>query len=261
MNFALRPKLSYSNVIATIALFVALGGAAIAAGIPRHSIGPRQLKRGAVTTAALRRAAVTSAKLAKGSVIADKLGPSSVARGSIGKGAVTSEKLATNAVTSAAIANGAISAGKLGNNAVTTSKIANNAVTLAKLGNDVAPLLGTLKSGQTLRGMFNLGTEAADANDFVSEGVSFFFPLANAPTVNPVLAADSSTTNCPGVSGGKQKTPNASLGNLCIYVSAQSGEAGSLEIENPSQLGFGLRANAKAAGAYNTTGLWAVTAP
>lgn len=260
MNSSLRPKLSYSNVIATVALFVALGGAAIAAGIPRHSIGARQLKRGAVTTAALRRRAVTSAKLARGSVIAGKLGPNAVWPANVGNGAVTSTKLAANAVTGAAIARGAVGASDLGSNAVTTPKIANGAVTLAKLGNEVAPLLGTLRSGQTLRGMFNLGTQAAGPEDFVSEGASFFFPLNSTPTVNPVLAPGEKSANCPGV-GGNQQTPNASPGNLCVYVSAQSGEAGSLEIENPSRLGFGLRANAKAPGAYNTTGFWAVTAP
>ena len=137
---------------------------------------------------------------------------------------MTSAKLAKSSVTNAAIANGVIGAGKLGSNAVTTPKIANGAVTLAKLGNEVAPLLGT-------------------------------------PTVNPVLAPGNSTANCPGVAGGSRQTPNASPGNLCVYVSAQSGEAGPLEIENPSRLGFGLRANAKAAGAYDTTGFWAVTAP
>ena len=144
MHFAFRPKLSYSNVIATIALFVALGGAAIAAGLPRHSVGARQLKRGAVTTRALRRGAVTSAKLAQGSVVAGKLGSSAVSQGTIADGAVTS----------GAIASGAVNAGKLGSNAVTTGKIANGAITTAKLGSEVAPLLGALRSGQTLRGVF-----------------------------------------------------------------------------------------------------------
>ncbi|HEX3519464.1 MAG TPA: hypothetical protein VHT29_10570 [Solirubrobacteraceae bacterium] len=46
--------LSYSNIVATIALFVALGGASYAAVvIPAHSIGPRQLRPGAVTQSAL----------------------------------------------------------------------------------------------------------------------------------------------------------------------------------------------------------------
>ena len=62
------PKLNYANVIGTIALFVALGGVAVAAGLPRNSVGPKQLKRGAVTPAKLRKAAVTSGKLAPGAV-------------------------------------------------------------------------------------------------------------------------------------------------------------------------------------------------
>lgn len=259
MNSAFRPKLSYSNVIATIALFVALGGAAIAAGLPRHSVGARQLKRGAVTSHALRKGAVTGAKLARESVIATKLAPNSVLSQTIGNGAVTSPKIAASAITSTAIASGVIGAGKLASNAVTTPKIANDAVTLAKLGNEVAPLLGTLRSGQTLRGVFNLGTLAKDNTDFISDGVSFFFPLAGTPTAN-VLEASSPTPTCPGL-GSNQQTPNASPGNLCVYVSAPSGEAGSLEVKNPSRLGFGLRANAKVAGAYEITGLWAVTAP
>jgi hypothetical protein len=46
--------LGYSNIVATLALFVALGGASYAAvEIPAHSIGPRQLRPGAVTQSAL----------------------------------------------------------------------------------------------------------------------------------------------------------------------------------------------------------------
>jgi hypothetical protein len=46
--------LTYANVAATIALFVSLGGVSYAAvAIPAHSVGARQLRPGAVTTAAL----------------------------------------------------------------------------------------------------------------------------------------------------------------------------------------------------------------
>ena len=51
---ALIGRLTYANVIATLALFVALGGASYAAIVlPAHSVGPRQLRTGAVTPAAL----------------------------------------------------------------------------------------------------------------------------------------------------------------------------------------------------------------
>jgi hypothetical protein len=45
---AVRRHLTFANVVSLIALFVALGGAAYALTIPKHSVGTRQLKRGAV---------------------------------------------------------------------------------------------------------------------------------------------------------------------------------------------------------------------
>lgn len=250
MKSVFRPRFNYSNVVATLALFVALGGAAIAAGLPPHSIGAKQLKWGAVTTKALRGGAVTSSKLADGSVRVGKLGPDAVLLGTIADGAVTS----------AAIGNGTVNANKLASNAVTTPKIANGAITAAKLGNEVAPLLGTLRSGQTLRGVFNLGTDSSGPGDFVNEGVSFFFPLAGTPTTVNVVAPGKTNANCSGL-GSNQQTPNAGPGNLCVYVSSEEGEAGSLEIKSPLRLGFGLRGNAKGAGPYDFAGFWAVTAP
>jgi hypothetical protein len=47
---AIRQRLTYANVIATAALFLALGGGAYAATqLPRNSVGNAQLKKGAVT--------------------------------------------------------------------------------------------------------------------------------------------------------------------------------------------------------------------
>lgn len=45
------PRPTYANVVATLALFVALGGASYAAvSLPAHSVGTAQLKDGAVTS-------------------------------------------------------------------------------------------------------------------------------------------------------------------------------------------------------------------
>lgn len=47
MKNRLRLKLTYANVIATIALFLALGGGAWAAtAFPRNSVGSAQIKTG-----------------------------------------------------------------------------------------------------------------------------------------------------------------------------------------------------------------------
>lgn len=60
----LRRGLSYSNVVATVALFVALGGASYAAiQLPKESVGSKQLKSGAVTRPKIRDGAVSGAQI------------------------------------------------------------------------------------------------------------------------------------------------------------------------------------------------------
>jgi len=60
----LRTKLTYANVIATIALFIALSGGAYAASqLPKNSVGSRQLKKNSVTAAKIKDGAVGGAKI------------------------------------------------------------------------------------------------------------------------------------------------------------------------------------------------------
>ena len=282
MIAAVRKRVTYSNVIATMALFIALGGVAVAATkLPRNSVGTKQLKRGAVT----------SAKLGKKSVIAGKLGPNSVGPGNIGNGAVTTAKLGASSVIASTIKNSVVTTNKLNNEAVTAAKLGKESVTAAKLGKEAAttakldnesvtsaklgkgsvtaaklsdeigPLIGTLKSGQTLRGMFNIGGGTGDAAQF---GQSFQFPLQNTPTVNIIDPSTATTTACPGLSGGPNQTPLAAAGQLCIYVTNRVNLA-ALGLTVPgaalTRLGFGLEAIGEGAGNFSGTGQWAVTAP
>ena len=158
------------------------------------------------------------------------------------------------------IKNGVITTNKLNNGAVTTAKLGDDAVTQAKLADDVAPLLGTLKSGQTLRGVFDLGSTAAAAGDTSRQAESFQFPLLGAPAVT-VLDPDETTANCGGLGGGASQTPLATPGNLCVYVTRRVNVDEALTVENSTRLGFGLVAKAKEAGEYYAYGQWAVTAP
>jgi hypothetical protein len=67
----LRGKLTFSNVIACVALFVALGGASYAAfQLPRNSVGAKHLKKGAVTPAKLSAGALS--QLGEGQGFASK---------------------------------------------------------------------------------------------------------------------------------------------------------------------------------------------
>jgi hypothetical protein len=58
MAMKLLGRLSYANVMATVAVFIALGGVGYAATrLPPNSVGSKQIKRAAVTPAKLNRAA------------------------------------------------------------------------------------------------------------------------------------------------------------------------------------------------------------
>lgn len=64
-----RNHLTYANVCASLALFVALGGTGYAAAtLPRDSVGPRELRAGSVGAAELRAGAVTSSSVRDGSI-------------------------------------------------------------------------------------------------------------------------------------------------------------------------------------------------
>jgi hypothetical protein len=66
----IKKRLTYANVMSSIAVFLVLGGgAAIAAGqLGKNSVGSKQLKRNAVTTAKIKKGAVTGAKVKTGSL-------------------------------------------------------------------------------------------------------------------------------------------------------------------------------------------------
>jgi hypothetical protein len=107
----MRPKLSYANVVSTLALFIALTGATAYAAtkLPAKSVGEPQLRPGAVTADKIRRNAVTApkikegaikqGKLANGSITAAKLTLNSVTSGSLTASSVTNEKIAPDSVT------------------------------------------------------------------------------------------------------------------------------------------------------------------
>jgi hypothetical protein len=71
MGSRLRSKLSYANVVATLALFVALGGSAYAAvELSKNSVRTKHIAKGQVKAADLGRNAVTSAKVKNLSLLA-----------------------------------------------------------------------------------------------------------------------------------------------------------------------------------------------
>jgi hypothetical protein len=70
-----RAKVTYANVVASLALFVALGGISYAAiALPKNSVGPKQLKANAVTGVKVKDGSLSKADFAPGDLPAGPTG-------------------------------------------------------------------------------------------------------------------------------------------------------------------------------------------
>lgn len=123
-----RQRLTYANVMSSLAVFMILGGATAVAA---QKVRTADIRAGAVTTNKIRGAAVTANKLRKNSVRTGKI------RG----GAVSSDKIQNNAIGELKIQNGAIGRAKIQNSAVNGEKVADGSLSIDDLGDvSVTPL-------------------------------------------------------------------------------------------------------------------------
>lgn len=100
----IRKRLTYANVMSSIAVFVVLGGGAIAATqLPKNSVGSKQLKKNAVKASKIANNAVNGAKIADGSVTGAELAAGAVTADKLGTAAVATDKIADNAATGAKV--------------------------------------------------------------------------------------------------------------------------------------------------------------
>ena len=71
----LRKRLTFSNVIALLALFIALGGTSYAVtALPKNSVGTQQLKKNAVTGMKVKDGSLSSADFAAGTLLKGETG-------------------------------------------------------------------------------------------------------------------------------------------------------------------------------------------
>jgi hypothetical protein len=66
----IRKRLTYANVMSSLAVFLVIGGASAfaASQLGKNSVGTKQLKSNAVTTAKIKKEAVTAKKIKKGTI-------------------------------------------------------------------------------------------------------------------------------------------------------------------------------------------------
>jgi len=223
----LRPRLSYANVAATLAVFIALGGGAYAAtgglvasnGTVRLCVGAH----GALSAAKAGRRCARGAR----TIVIDQRGPS----GPIG---ATGPTGATGA---------------------------------SGLQGPAGPLLATLPSGQTETGAYSaVGYVSEPGSSFVASAESFPIALAGAPTVHFLFKGAPATAECAGSASAPTAQPGnlcvyeggqSSQGATTIDRTDTQGTEGA------TRFGFMVVTEPGRSGnfSYGTWGSWAVTAP
>jgi hypothetical protein len=90
----LRERITYANVVATLALFLALCSGAVAASqLAKNSVGSRQLKKNSVTSVKIKKNAVNGSKVKDGSLTGADLQDGTITGTKIANGAITPAKL------------------------------------------------------------------------------------------------------------------------------------------------------------------------
>ena len=215
-----RKRLTYANVMSSIAVFLVLGGAAFAASqLPKNSVGKKQLKNNAVTAAKIKKDAVTAAKIKNLSVTNEK----------VGNQAITESKIASGAITESKIANGAIGGAKV--NASTLGTVPNSATT-----NVVKTSKGTIPLG---------GEATALEYGPLKISVKCEVPSA-APTLITAHAFISSSTDGTVFSswedGGKELGPNTPLTERELNEYSWASSSGKFDYDSFSDIGVSATA-------------------
>ncbi|HEY5815677.1 MAG TPA: hypothetical protein VIS95_04990 [Solirubrobacterales bacterium] len=232
----IRERLTYANVMSSLAVFLILGGATAFAAIKK--VGANEIKANSIKTGKIVKEAVVSGK--------------------IKKGAVTEAKIADGAVTTAKILNDAVTGDKVKESSLSQVPSALNAVNAT-----VAASSTTLASGKTQTGVFyGIETVGTGNSGYISAQISFPYPLASAPTRNYRPIGSVPNAACPGTASNPQAAP----GNLCAYE-VENGTTNAAFFDNavPANIrrfGDGLAVEQNGGtGNVDLIGTWAVTAP
>jgi hypothetical protein len=126
----IRKRLTYANVMSSIAVFLVIGGATAFAALGKNTVGTKQLKKNAVTKAKIKDGAVTTSKLANDAATGEKVAESTL-------GQVPSAANATNA------GNAQTLAGKTLNDIVMWASVNNNGALVRSSGGISSTKFGT----------------------------------------------------------------------------------------------------------------------
>lgn len=234
----LRSRLTYANVMATFAVFIALGGSSYAA----LRVTGRDVPKNALTGADIK-------NLTGKDVRNNSLTGKDVKR-------LTSSDVTNGRLLAEDFAAGQLPRGDKGDQGERGAE--------GPAGQPGASFDTVLPSGKTLRGVYELTDFAANGNEFTGDSVTYAAALPANPVVHEIPSGSTPPVECPGTVAN----PQAARGHLCVYESTNfTANRESLDAFINSantaegKFGFHLFIGAVNGGAYSSLGTWAVTAP
>jgi hypothetical protein len=181
----LRARFTYANVMATIAVFIALGGASYAAvKLPKNSVGTKQIKKGAVTGAKIKDGTITGAKINVSTLGAV---PSAVHAGAADDAAHATNADSASHATSADNASHATSADSAATAADAGTLDGQSAAQIAAAGKLTCPAGTSLFGGVCFETTSRGARSLTDAMEVCGEAGRFL------PTVNELFSYEAAT--------------------------------------------------------------------
>jgi hypothetical protein len=216
MRRILARRPSPALVVATIALFVALGGTGYALTLPANSVG--------------------SAQIQAERVLNSKLHPGSVSNSRLGRNAVTFSKLASNQMTTVKIRNASLLGEDLAPNTVTGAQIDESTLALNLPVTKFAVVTSDAKIGSQNGGISVSQVGSPMILDFGSSQAGRPIAIAIAPTTTD-LVGQASAAPCGGASATNPNgitcpSPSNDPNHVLVYTADKTG--------TPKQLPFSI---------------------
>jgi hypothetical protein len=224
----IRKKLTYANVMSTLAVFLVLGGgAALAANqLAKNSVGTKQLKKNAVTTAKVKNGAIKGAKVADGSLTGTDVADGSIGTNDLADLAVTAGKLAADSVDSGKVKDKSLKGGDVADDSLTGTQINEgtlkgvDAATLGGksstqfLSSEVYKNESAVEAGQTLGDETQVISEACNPGDVLLSGGPA--NIAKTTTLLESFPSPGSTNSWTARVNKNAQTDNFSVVVLCV---------------------------------------------
>lgn len=211
---SLRRHLTSSNVIALLALFIAIGGGAYAA---------QQAKKNSVTSKSIKNGSVVSADVKDGALSGTDVEDASLLGGDVADGSLKGQDLEDGSVAGATIADGSVKSADVGDGSLTGTDVADGSLT----GSDIqAGSIADATSGQTVKTTTDCVSNTTAAATCLSTPVQLGRPsriLAMADgTAAGVGLADDPNISCGLFVDGSEFSTEVTSSDEFPYVGAMS---------------------------------------